>query len=155
MVQILIRVPTSEDSESGVPDWAVVELQGDLESKNGQELHGSFVGDLHYTKKANGAILLIGHHMLFGKIVDMDKPFIVLRKKNYSTEHCHEANVLKSQNSPEHLHEGTSEVSACIENLDDKHAYSTYYEVHAVVRKKILFKTRPKPIVANVPKKHI
>ncbi|XP_013780276.1 chromosome transmission fidelity protein 8 homolog [Limulus polyphemus] len=152
MVQILIRMPTSEDSKSGVPDWAVVELQGDLESKSGQEMHGSFVGDLHYTKK--GAILIIGHHILFGKTVDVDKPFIVLRKKNSLTEHHHEANMLRSQKSLEHTQEEeASEVSVSIENLYDKHNYSTYYEVHAIVRKKILFKTRPKPIVTNVPKK--
>ena len=30
---------------------------------------------------------------------------------------------------------------------------STNYEVQSVIRKKLLFKTRPKPIIANVPKK--
>ena len=29
----------------------------------------------------------------------------------------------------------------------------TRYHVQAIVKKKILFKSRPKPIIANVPKK--
>ena len=29
----------------------------------------------------------------------------------------------------------------------------TEYQVKAIVKRKILFKTRPKPIIANVPKK--
>ena len=30
---------------------------------------------------------------------------------------------------------------------------SAFYSVEAIVKKKLIFKTRPKPIIANVPKK--
>ena len=30
---------------------------------------------------------------------------------------------------------------------------STEYVVRSIIRKKLVFKTRPKPIIANVPKK--
>jgi chromosome transmission fidelity protein 8 len=32
-------------------------------------------------------------------------------------------------------------------------AVETHYEVQAIIRKKLIFKSRPKPIIANVPKK--
>jgi chromosome transmission fidelity protein 8 len=37
--------------------------------------------------------------------------------------------------------------------MDVDAAVDTHYEVQAVIRKKLIFKSRPKPIIANVPKK--
>ena len=37
--------------------------------------------------------------------------------------------------------------------MDVDEATSTNYDVTAVIKKKIVFKSRPKPIIANVPKK--
>lgn len=92
-------------------DWAILELQGDLKSHSESLFDGQFIGDLHFNK-AGVPILIIGHHLMFGKEVAMDKPYAVLEKK-----------------------------------VPDK--TGSEYVVKAIVRRKLLFKTRPKPIVSQ------
>ena len=66
-------------------------------------------------------MLIIGHHILYGKVVTLEKPYGVMVKDTESS------------------------------NKDE--AGPVNYNIMAVIRKKLLFKTRPKPIIANVPKK--
>ncbi|XP_054288233.1 chromosome transmission fidelity protein 8 homolog [Macrosteles quadrilineatus] len=96
------------------PQWGVIELQGDVESRYQTAVEDQFVGDLHFTIQGNTPVLIIGHHILYGKAVTLEKPFAVLEKSSDSN--------------------------------------STEYIVKALVKQKLLFKTRPKPIIANVPK---
>lgn len=62
--------------------------------------------------------------MLHGKEVTLDKPLIVLER-----------------------HRDTRD-----ETMEEEATTKTEYFVKAIVRKKLLFKSRPKPIVTNVPK---
>ena len=61
-MQLLMR-----KGEGEVPEWFVIEMQGDLESRNKEHLEGKFIGDLHYTKEGV-PIMIIGHHILYGKV---------------------------------------------------------------------------------------
>jgi len=101
-------------------DLALIELQGDLESRQGSsiDLSGQFIGDLHYSKDSGSTpIMIVGHHILYGKTVKLERPMVALRKM--------------------------------VKENDD--GTTTEYQVESVIRTKLIFKSRPKPIIANVP----
>ncbi|VDK64319.1 unnamed protein product [Onchocerca ochengi] len=60
--------------EDGVAEWAMIELQGTLNS-NGM-FAGQRIGDLKWENKK--ALLHVGHHILEGKEVKLQNPLIVL-----------------------------------------------------------------------------
>ena len=47
--------------------------------------HCMHVGDLYFNSEGV-ASLIIGHHLLTGKVVDLEKPFAVLQRKRTSPE---------------------------------------------------------------------
>ncbi|CAF4089329.1 unnamed protein product [Rotaria socialis] len=73
MVQILI-----EQAENST-ELILIELQGALDyAAEKQSLSGERVGFLFFTQNA---ICVIGQHVLDGKMVELDKPLLVMRKR--------------------------------------------------------------------------
>ncbi|XP_057328989.1 chromosome transmission fidelity protein 8 homolog [Microplitis mediator] len=93
-------------------EWAIIELQGNLEFHSSNSSDKCFIGDLYYEKN-DTPVLIIGMHILHGKELVLPKPLAVLEKKTT---------------------DGTT---------------GTEYVVNAIVKKKLVFKGRPKPIVAD------
>lgn len=62
-------------------EWAIIELQGDLKSHTHSKYDAKFIGDLHFTKTGT-PILIIGHHLLYGKEASLDKPLALLQKQH-------------------------------------------------------------------------
>ncbi|PSN57764.1 hypothetical protein C0J52_00346 [Blattella germanica] len=117
MTVIFVKLP--QDSAAG--EWAIVELQGNLKSRDNNTIYDKFVGDLHYSNSGK-PILIIGHHILQGEQVTMDKPFAVLEHKKVTSSE------------------------------DGQSVTRVEYIVKAIVKKKLIFSDRPKPIIANVAK---
>ena len=128
-------------------DWAIIEMQGDLESRVGDvQLQGKFVGDLHFTKADHTPVLIIGHHILYGKVVKLDKPLVIMEKSQKQSK--------SSKKDREALNQSENgDIAMDMDNDGSEISAETIYNVRAIIRKKLLFKSRPKPIIANVPKK--
>ena len=84
-----------------------------------EELAGVHIGDLHYVH-GKTPTLIIGHYVLQGKWTVIDKPFAVMKKQK---------NI---------VHDGLT----CEEE-------KLRYEVVAIVRKKLVFRNRPRPIIVS------
>lgn len=84
MPQIMVKFRDPQTS------WGLVELQGSVECPPNVALQGAHIGDLHMDK-AGVPHLVVGHHVLTGKVMTLDKPFAVMRK---STENEKEWNVV-------------------------------------------------------------
>ena len=128
-----------EAASEGKPRrWQMVELQGELlpvassTGAGGEEaaaedktraLAGKELGTLEFV---NGApVLVIGNNRLDGKVVPMPKPFAVLRR----------------------VRVGEADAQACAGTHGEGVTVGATYRVEGVIESKLLFKTRPKPIV--------
>ena len=72
-------------------------------------------------------MLVVGHHLMYGKCVLLDKPLVVMKKTSGR------------------LNETTMETDDVLEHTFAQK--NTEYLIKAVIRKKYLFNKRPRPIV--------
>lgn len=147
-----------------IEEWCIVELQGDLEVRGDRLMDGQFIGDLLYNKYGQ-PILIIGHHILQGRLQKVDKPLLVMEKcetrKRHITEPSNEEDYEENEtmldvSQVSHLDSTLASSNRTVLDstlaVEHKTVPKTEYLVRAVVKHKILFKARPKPIIANVGK---
>ena len=73
MPQTIVKIDNTMDK------WGLIELQGTLECPDSVQLQNAHIGDLHIDKSGTPQ-LIIGHHILTGKIQKLEKPFGVMKK---------------------------------------------------------------------------
>nr|XP_040235820.2 chromosome transmission fidelity protein 8 homolog [Anopheles coluzzii] len=164
---IYIRNPSKNgEPNSTLEEWSIVELQGDLDVRGDRIMSGQFIGDLLYNKYGQ-PILIIGHHILQGRMQKIDKPLLVVEKCDLNRrddddegdELMLDVSQLPMTQGSEHELDSTAQsvtsnrtVLDSTVAIEHKVVPKVEYRVRAVVRSKVLFKARPKPIIANVSK---
>ncbi|KAG8213328.1 Alpha/Beta hydrolase protein [Butyriboletus roseoflavus] len=114
----------------GHDELFLIELQGTLDVVLGSEStckDGQLIGTLN-TADMNKPMLMIGHHLLEGKAVNLPKPLGVLQKhvRNFVPASVHAADDSEDEGEKENK--------------------QVRWDVTAVVKKKIVFSKRPMPI---------
>ncbi|TDH72354.1 hypothetical protein CCR75_000778 [Bremia lactucae] len=112
--------------DAAAKEWSVLEFQGDLlpsDSANTLSLRGIDVGTLRYGD--GGEITLrIGNHILSGKVAKLAKPFAILQKD------C-----------------GNGDGDVVMTDATMEVATQVKYEVVGIARTRVLFDSRPKPVL--------
>ncbi|KAG7381875.1 hypothetical protein PHYPSEUDO_005491 [Phytophthora pseudosyringae] len=114
--------------DAAAKEWSMLEFQGDVLPGDGAEtpdLRGLDVGTLRYGD--GGEITLrIGNHVLAGKVTKLPTPFAILQKEGG------EVDAIMAED------EGEEAATA---------AGPTRYEVVGIARTRVLFASRPKPVL--------
>ncbi|GJE94578.1 Ctf8-domain-containing protein [Phanerochaete sordida] len=114
-------------AQYGTDEVVLVELQGALEVEGSSE--GQFVGKLTVDSDSKKPTLRIGHHLLEGKLVNLNKPFAVMHKQARPEDVEQESD----RNSPFATESSTP----------------PQWDIIAVVKRKMVFAKRPMPIVGR------
>lgn len=118
--------------DAAAREWSLLEFQGDLLPADGSDkpdLRALDVGTLRYGHGGNEITLRIGNHVLAGKVAKLPKPFAILQKDGGDGD----AVVAGDQDQDQ--------------DMDQAKAKQTKYEVVGVARTRVVFTTRPKPVL--------
>eukprot|EP01038_Epipyxis_sp_PR26KG_P010535 gene10535-14153_t len=111
-------------------EWCILEFQGEIVG----DIAGELLGQIQISQDGK-AEMDIGQHFLEGSVVTLKMPFLVVEKSVFITGDDHSNNNNNNNNNNSNENISLTEVP-----LNNK------LTIEGVVRKKIIFKTRPKPI---------
>ncbi|KAI3958358.1 hypothetical protein MKW98_011046 [Papaver atlanticum] len=117
--------------DGSCPEWAIVEIQGMIEVQPcfKDRIQNLEIGILCRTSSEENYTFTVGYHELSGTKMKLKKPYLILKKKRTILDSIpdEEEDVSKA-NSPK---------------------IETELEVIGIIRHRILFKTRPKPLISK------
>ncbi|TBU51931.1 Ctf8-domain-containing protein [Dichomitus squalens] len=113
----------------GTDELILIELQGSLEVEGNRD--GQLVGKLR-VDAVTKPTLVIGHHLLEGKMVSLNKPLAVL--------HRHDARA---------SHDGADEDASMDVDGPLKGGEAKSWDMIAIVKRKMVFSKRPMPIASS------
>ncbi len=144
----------------GLSEWAMVEMQGHVESLDGEDV--TEIGTLQLSPTVRGGRSLsahgwsqarmtrllqdkdivqlqIGYHLLEGKKVPLKKPFVMLEK-----------HVTEGEDGAVQYHVSDRRLSVCCDSLSHPVPVATNcHKAVGIVRNKILFKNRPTALISK------
>ncbi|KAF8440453.1 Ctf8-domain-containing protein [Boletus edulis BED1] len=123
----------------------LIELQGmlDVQGCESTSKDGQLIGTLN-TADMGKPTLVIGHHLLEGKVVTLSKPLGVLHK------HVHARNDGPSAVHPDVSEDEDEDNHECEAQKKEKdESKQVRWDVIAVVKKKMVFSKRPMPTIAK------
>ncbi|KAJ3142505.1 40S ribosomal protein S27 [Physocladia obscura] len=74
------KSPSYPNSSNANAEFAIIEVQGEIETADGTQLAGIILGSITFDSE-NTPWLVIGRHKLRGKRVALDKPYALLRHR--------------------------------------------------------------------------
>ncbi|KAI9059075.1 hypothetical protein FKP32DRAFT_1580677 [Trametes sanguinea] len=119
----------------GTDELVLVELQGALEVEGSKD--GQLVGKLRVDSATKKPTLLIGHHLLEGKLVNLSKPLAVMHRR----EPASSPDAPTTEDDPMSLDREDSQRPA--------ESDARRWDIVAVVKRKMVFSKRPMPIVGR------
>jgi hypothetical protein len=80
---------------------------------------------------------------MFGKEVKLEKPFAVMEKVEKTNEHIANDSIIDSQPN-----DSFSILDSTV-NIENRTKSKVEYHVRGVIKKKLVFNQRPRPIISN------
>ncbi|KAJ7168560.1 Ctf8-domain-containing protein [Mycena filopes] len=128
-------------------ELVLIELQGALEVEctSDRERDGRLVGRLCIDDAGKKPTLMIGHHLLEGKVAQLPKPLAVLRRVSTLPPAADaDADAMDCDE------DGESQLVAAEKNENgNRETVSVSWDAIAVIKRKIVFSKRPMPIVGR------
>eukprot|EP00850_Spirogloea_muscicola_P021366 SM000246S08209 [mRNA] locus=s246:168738:169529:+ [translate_table: standard] len=143
-------LPLRPAAAGAAPEWAAVELQGSLALQHPRAAAAAAapalsIGALRPAPGSPGKVLLtIGYHELEGAWVDLLKPLVVLRKQTAAAAAAPAGGALPDDDARRPPAESSPD-----EHGRPTASGSTQYVVAGIIRRKLLFKDRPKALISK------
>jgi chromosome transmission fidelity protein 8 len=155
---MLIHITTQPSSNLKLPPGLVkisndeivlIELQGSLEVElnHPSERNGRPVGTLKIDEATNKPSLLIGHHLLEGKVASLPKPYAILLRTGSTCATISDNDT--SNDDDDMVIDSVGPDHVDVEDSSLQKGSRAGWAIVGVVKKKIIFSKRPMPVIGK------